>query len=293
MGKLVFNDPEWPDFVPSGRIGRITPEGAVTEYPLKNKNSSTGSIAATTDGSLWFSEFTLTENTRSHIDGFANIGHVVPGKDIEEHSVAQGSSVGSIVSDGRGGIWFADVPNNSIAHVTSAFAVQEYPVPTQGSGPGGLSIDTAGSVWFAEGWTYKLAKLSGTEFNVSKSFSGATGNWFNPDESGHGFSLQSLPGNVLLAEWYVFDGSGNQAWLVASGTMTGNTATLSAYQSLGGYFPPHFNSAETKKVLWGTINLSFSDCNNAKVSWNPVAMGYSKGSASIVRLTKPVGVSCN
>ena len=43
---------------------------------------------------------------------------------------------------------------------------------------------------------------------------------------------------------------------------------------------------------WGTITLTFTDCNNGQVSWQPTAAGYTSGSMPIARLTIPAGLSC-
>ena len=38
------------------RIGRITPDGTITEFPVKTKKSSPKSIVAAADGNLWFTD---------------------------------------------------------------------------------------------------------------------------------------------------------------------------------------------------------------------------------------------
>lgn len=123
---------------------------------------------------------------------------------------------------------------------------------------------------------------------------GITGNWFDPAQSGHGFSIEVLPGNQMLAEWYVFAPDGGQTWLVASGPITNDTAVLQAYQpsGAGGKFPPHFNPAQVANHAWGTITFTFADCNTGQASWAPSASGYTAGAMAITRLTMPAGISC-
>jgi len=123
---------------------------------------------------------------------------------------------------------------------------------------------------------------------------GMTGNWFDPNQSGHGFSIEVLPGNVLLADWYVFAPNGGATWIVASGPITGNTAVLQAFQKTGtgGRFPPNFNPAQLQNLAWGTLTFTFSDCNSGQASWQPVVAGYASGSMNITRLTLPAGLSC-
>jgi hypothetical protein len=123
---------------------------------------------------------------------------------------------------------------------------------------------------------------------------GFTGNWFDPSESGHGFSIEVLPGNRVAAEWYVFAPNGGQAWIVATGPITGNTAVLQGYYPVGsgGLFPPNFNPSQLQDQPWGTITFTFTDCNSGQVSWQPTVAGYTSGSIPITRLTMPAKLSC-
>jgi virginiamycin B lyase len=43
------------------RIGRITPQGAITEFPLPSANSNPWGIASGPHGTLWFTEQGLDE----------------------------------------------------------------------------------------------------------------------------------------------------------------------------------------------------------------------------------------
>ncbi len=123
---------------------------------------------------------------------------------------------------------------------------------------------------------------------------GITGNWYDPDESGHGFSLEVLPGGTLLAEWFVFAPDGGHDWIVATGPISGNTATLDAFRTdgAGGLFPPHYVAADVLAQPWGTITFTFGDCNSGTVSWQSIIDGYVQGSLPISRLTSAGGQHC-
>lgn len=123
---------------------------------------------------------------------------------------------------------------------------------------------------------------------------GYTGNWFDTAQSGHGFSIEVLDGNQMLAEWYVFGPNGGQTWLVALGPISGNHAVLQAFlpAGSGGRFPPNFDPTQVKNQPWGTITFTFADCADGSVSWQPSMTGYSAGALPISRLTMPAGLTC-
>lgn len=123
---------------------------------------------------------------------------------------------------------------------------------------------------------------------------GITGLWYYKPQSGHGFDVQ-VPGNgTIIAIWYVFDNAGNTLWLFGQGTYSGATATLDAYTSTGGLFPPAFDAATVarNKYKWGTLTLNFSDCNTGTASWVPLVPGYVSGSMPITRLSGVAGLAC-
>ena len=138
-----------------------------------------------------------------------------------------------------------------------------------------------------------LVVLPGVVSGVAIS-AGFTGNWFDPSQSGHGFSIEVLPGNMMLAEWFVFAPYGGQTWIVATGPITGNAAVLQGYYPVGagGLFPPNFNPSQLQNQPWGTVTFTFTDCNSGHVSWLPTVAGYTGGSIPITRLTMPAGLSC-
>jgi len=123
---------------------------------------------------------------------------------------------------------------------------------------------------------------------------GFTGNWYDASHVGHGFAFEVLPGNIMLLEWFVFAPQGGQAWVVGTGPIIGNSAAIQAYQKVGsgGLFPPAFNAALLQDQFWGTITLTFADCNNGTASWVPVVSGYTAGSTPLQRLTLPAGLKC-
>jgi hypothetical protein len=123
---------------------------------------------------------------------------------------------------------------------------------------------------------------------------GMTGNWYDVSESGHGFSVEVLPDNQMLAEWFVFAPDGGPAWIAATGPISGNSAVLQGFQTVGpgGRFPPNFDPTQVQSEPWGELTFTFTDCNTGSVSWQPSVTGYISGSIPLARLTLPAGLTC-
>ena len=122
---------------------------------------------------------------------------------------------------------------------------------------------------------------------------GITGSWYNPAQSGHGFNLEILPGNIFLAYWYVFDNSGNNLWLggISNGAFSGDTAVVNLTQTTGGTYPP-LDPTKIVRSPWGTLTFAFSDCNNGTATWAPATQAFTGGTMPIKRLTSVSGLSC-
>ncbi|HSE12702.1 MAG TPA: choice-of-anchor Q domain-containing protein, partial [Rudaea sp.] len=130
---------------------------------------------------------------------------------------------------------------------------------------------------------------------------GFSGNWFDPTagQDGHGFQIEVLPDNGMLAIWFVFNPQGTaQSWIYAQGVYaTGsNSVTVPAFLETGGRFPPNFNSSMLTTTPWGSLTFTFADCSNGTATWTSntasAAAGYADVSFPIRRVTSLAGTSC-
>ncbi len=123
---------------------------------------------------------------------------------------------------------------------------------------------------------------------------GFTGAWYDPAQSGHGLFLEVLNNNAFLAWWFTFDPAGTQqSWFGGVGTYSGNTATITqVIQTIGGRWIPNFDPSKLTQISWGTLTLTFTDCNNGRVDFNSPVAGYGVGSMMLSRLTLPDGLTC-
>jgi len=162
----------------------------------------------------------------------------------------------------------------------------------------GLSLATIDSVCGKTSFLATQPALDTFPPPVAKIGPGYSGNWSDPTpgKDGHGFQFEILPGNAILAIWFVFtpDGTG-QTWLYSQGTYdpASNTVTLPAFLSAGPKFPPDYNVSDRHLTQWGTLTFTFTDCSHGTASWTSTAQGYpASGSFPIARVTTLAGLSC-
>ncbi|MEP6939995.1 MAG: PQQ-dependent sugar dehydrogenase [Rudaea sp.] len=119
-----------------------------------------------------------------------------------------------------------------------------------------------------------------------------TGSWYDPAQSGHGVMFEVLSDTSAVAVWYTFAPSGGQAWFGGAGTISNGQALINAVQTTGGKFIPNFDPSAIQKPDWGTLTLTFSDCNTGRVDFSSV-LGYGTGSMNLKRLTGISGATCS
>ncbi len=153
----------------AGEIGRITPSGTVTEFPLPNSDCQPADITTGPDGNLWF-----TESAATPIGGgqFANhIGRITPNGVITEFTLPTVySSPWGIAVGPDGNIWFTDLYGNEIGKITMSGQVTEYPIPTADSFPRGIVAGPDGNLWFTESQGNNIGRITTagviTEFSI-------------------------------------------------------------------------------------------------------------------------------
>jgi RHS repeat-associated protein len=85
-------------------VGRITPGGAVTEYPLPETVIPKG-ITVAADGALWFTEQD------------ARLGRITTDGAFQEFSLPSATAAGAITRTPDGNLWFTDPNSNSVGVV--------------------------------------------------------------------------------------------------------------------------------------------------------------------------------
>ncbi|MEM1082405.1 MAG: hypothetical protein AAGH65_12595 [Pseudomonadota bacterium] len=111
------------------------------------------------------------------------------------------------------------------------------------------------------------------------------GTWFYPVQDGHGFNIQALDENRMLVFWYTYDEAGDSTFLIGIVEDTGSGSYAGTFQRTNGMVFGQFDPDTVIREDWGTIVLTFTDCNNARVSWDSTQVGFPSGSIPIQRLT--------
>ncbi|HKD20251.1 MAG TPA: hypothetical protein VKG23_20550 [Thermoanaerobaculia bacterium] len=142
----------WFTETSANRIGRITPDGTITEYPL-SAGASPQAIVAGPDGALWFTEETAGKIGRMTTDGTLTNEFPVP---------TANSNPLDIIAAPDGNLWFTESAQSAskVCRITPSGVVTEYGVPTASSQPVGIAY-AGGSLWFTENFSGKVGQVAG------------------------------------------------------------------------------------------------------------------------------------
>jgi virginiamycin B lyase len=140
------------------KIGRITTDGVVTEFPLAAGAQPTA-ITVGPDGALWFVE-----------SGAGRLGRMTTSGAVTEFSVGPGSVLLDVVAGPDGNIWYASEllvpgpgPLGRIGQMTPLGTFSEFSLPFPARVASSLAAGPDGNIWFAG---YGLASFGSQPFGV-------------------------------------------------------------------------------------------------------------------------------
>jgi virginiamycin B lyase len=106
-------------FLTTGAIRRVTTGGALTTFPLADRQAEPGGITAGPDGAMWFTE------RRGN-----RIGRITTDGAVSEYPLpTQKSGPGAIAHGRDGALWFTEGDADKIGRITAGGAVQEFSLP--------------------------------------------------------------------------------------------------------------------------------------------------------------------
>ena len=91
--------------------------------------------------------------------------------------------------------------------------------------------------------------------------------YHNPSTPGQGVLFEYVPSaQLLIAYWFTYNQAGDgQKWLIATGVPTGNRATLTIQQPIGGQLN---GTQPITNETWGELTIEFTNCLQATAYYN-------------------------
>jgi len=148
----------------ANQVGRITPEGVITEYPLPEAGDLgqgiVNNITAGPDGNLWFVEA-----------GANRIGRITPKGVIAQFLIPTPKSrLDGIVAGPDDALWFTEYDAATIGRITVTGAVTEFRLPPGSTVPARITRGPDGNLWFTEQGSPVIGRITPrgaiTEFPV-------------------------------------------------------------------------------------------------------------------------------
>jgi hypothetical protein len=125
---------------------------------------------------------------------------------------------------------------------------------------------------------------------------GLNGNWWNGlDRNGEGVQVEVSDGGngslIFVATVYSYNTMGKQIFLIAVGTVNGDTVEVDVFITEGGVWGEDYDPALVIETQWGTGTFTASSCELIHMALFPNAqfqgMGYTDLIYDLIRLTTP------
>jgi sugar lactone lactonase YvrE len=185
-GNLWFT--EFGSGGPTGKIGRITPSGVVTEFAAPLAAGALG-ITAGPDGNLWYARsdgvgrITTSGVVTDFSSPYEGAARITVGPDGDLWFTTFSGHIGRITTNGAitifstgitspaepvgiiagpdGAMWFTEYASNRIGRITTAGVVTEFTVGISAhAGPQEIAVGPDGNLWFTEAQLPGVARLT-------------------------------------------------------------------------------------------------------------------------------------
>ena len=150
----------WFAEMSTSKIGRITPQGEIKEFPIPTELSKPYCVVTGPDKNIWFTESAVNK-----------IGKLEPdtGK-VTEFAIPTAKAFAREITVGAdGNLWFTENSADKIGKITPDGKITEFDLP-KASQPVGITKGSDGNVWFCEFKSGKIGRITPegkiTEFAV-------------------------------------------------------------------------------------------------------------------------------
>jgi virginiamycin B lyase len=142
----------WFSEFTANAIGRISPAGTITSYPLPTANAGPQGITAGPDGAVWFTECVSGKIGRIPVNA-------TPGSSAqitEYSSFSPGAAPFSIVAGADGALWFTETERAGIGRITTTGSVTEIAAPSNTSE---IASGPDGALWFTQEGASEIGRI--------------------------------------------------------------------------------------------------------------------------------------
>ena len=143
-GNIWFSETE------VSQIGRITPDGKITEFRDGITPGAKPLSIVVRDGALWFSEAAGNHVGRMTVDG----------KVTEFPIPSHGSQPRAMCPHPDGSIWFVQTSANGLGRVDRDGGMIEYKVTTPDASLRSVCVGPDGDLWFTENFANKIGRMA-------------------------------------------------------------------------------------------------------------------------------------
>src|ERR1700722_8088160 len=208
----------------TGKLGKITTAGAITEYPLGEPEGAMG-IVSGPDGNVWFAN-----------NIFSKIGKITTAGVVTEYALPAGSQPKWIAAGPDGNLWFTESKTSKVGKITTAGVISEYALPA-GSGPSGIAAGPDGNLWFTNTTSNNVGKITTAGVVTEYALPARSGPEFIAPVSGALWvsgriskTLRKITTAGAISEYALSPtsspqalvaGSGEELWLVVAGEKLG------------------------------------------------------------------------
>jgi streptogramin lyase len=141
----------WFTVKKTGKVGKITPSGAITEYALTSGSAPLG-ITTGSDKNLWLTSHPVAAEK-------AEIEKITTSGTVTGYALPSGSGPDGIAAGPDKNLWFTENTSSKIGKMnTSGTILAEYELPKE-SYPVGITAGPDGNLWFTEGVNFGTGRI--------------------------------------------------------------------------------------------------------------------------------------
>jgi virginiamycin B lyase len=139
-------------------IGRISPDGTLSTFPLPDGEGEDGKVVFKDgplvvggDGNIWFSGARgFRKEGKGAVGDEPIIGRLTPTGELAEFDLPrEGGHPIRLTSGPDGNVWFTESSSNRVARITPTGQIQGYPL-SPSTQPAGIAAGPDGAIWFME-----------------------------------------------------------------------------------------------------------------------------------------------